>query len=211
MLRHSRSARRNTRKPGTTTVITDSGSLLTTYPLNMLVPNNAVPDRVGKTRVPVLVTRFGKPGAQIVPPPPIARDDGWLGCTRGRRRSAGGGRCGPPAKTYGQPVLVYSGPSYRSMAKRDGAVVLRFDHADGLMTRAGEPPDWFEIAGDDRQYVEASAVIDGETVVVSGEAVPDPVAVRFAWHTVAEPNLVNGAGLPAGAFRTHRQDMDGGW
>ena len=40
------------------------------------------------------------------------------------------------AKTYGQPDLVYCGPSYRSMAKRDGAVVLRFDHADGLMTRA---------------------------------------------------------------------------
>ncbi len=58
------------------------------------------------------------------------------------------------------------------MAKRDAAVVLRFDHADGLMTRDGEPPDWFEVAGDDRQYVEASAVIDGETVVVSSEAVP---------------------------------------
>ena len=40
------------------------------------------------------------------------------------------------AKTYGQPDLVYCGPSYRSMAKRDAAVVLRFDHADGLMTRA---------------------------------------------------------------------------
>ena len=55
----------------------------------------------------------------------------------------------------------------------------------------GEPPDWFEIAGDDRQFVEASAVIDGETVVVSSETVPAPVAVRFAWHTAAEPNLVN--------------------
>ena len=41
------------------------------------------------------------------------------------------------AKTYGhQPGLVYCGPSYRSMAKRDAAVVLRFDHADGSMTRA---------------------------------------------------------------------------
>ena len=107
------------------------------------------------------------------------------------------------AHTYGQPDLVYSGPSYRSMAKQDGAIVLTFDHADGLTTRDGEPPTWFEIAGDDQQFVEASAVIDGETVVVSSDAVSDPVAVRFAWHTTAEPNLVNGAGLPAGAFRTH--------
>ena len=109
------------------------------------------------------------------------------------------------ANTYGQTDLVYSGPSYRSMAKQDGAIVLSFDHAAGLMTHDGEPPTWFEIAGDDQQFVEATAVIDGETVVVSSDAVSDPVAVRFAWHTAAEPNLVNGAGLPAGAFRTHSE------
>ena len=28
-----------------------------------------------------------------------------------------------------------------------------------------------------------------------------PVAVRFAWHKLAEPNLVNAAGLPAAPFR----------
>ena len=107
------------------------------------------------------------------------------------------------AKTYGRSDLVYSGPTYRSMAKRDGAIVLTFDHANGLMTRDGEPPDWFELAGNDQRFVEASAVIDGDTVVVSSEAVTNPMAVRFAWHTAAEPNLANGAGLPAGAFRTH--------
>ena len=46
----------------------------------------AVLDRVGKTRVPVLVTRFGKPVAQIVPPPPAPSAEVWLGslqdCTR---------------------------------------------------------------------------------------------------------------------------------
>ena len=46
------------------------------------------------------------------------------------------------AKTYGQPDLVYSGPLYRSMEPRDGAIVLSFEHADGLMTGDGEPPDW---------------------------------------------------------------------
>ena len=42
----------------------------------------AVLERVGKTQVPVLVTRFGKPVAQIVPPPPAAPEEGWLGCMR---------------------------------------------------------------------------------------------------------------------------------
>ena len=110
------------------------------------------------------------------------------------------------ANTYGRTGLAYSGPSYRSMELRAGAVVLRFDAADGLRTSDGAPPAWFEIAGADGQYVEASAVIESDTVVVSSEAVNEPVSVRFAWHTRAEPNLVNGAGLPAGAFRTHRPE-----
>ena len=29
-----------------------------------------------------------------------------------------------------------------------------------------------------------------------------PVAVRFGWHQLAEPNLANKAGLPASPFRT---------
>ena len=106
------------------------------------------------------------------------------------------------ARTYGQSELTHAGPSYRSMELRDGAIVLHFDDAEGLRTRDGEPPTWFEIAASDRHYVEASAVIEGETVVVSSAAVSAPVSVRFAWHTGAEPNLENGAGLPAGAFRT---------
>lgn len=49
----------------------------------------AVLDRVGKTRNPVLVTRFGKPVAQIVPPPPPHRREDWLDCMKGRGRIVG--------------------------------------------------------------------------------------------------------------------------
>ncbi len=38
----------------------------------------AVLDRVGRLRKPVLVTRFGKPVAQILPPPPSPAGE-WLG------------------------------------------------------------------------------------------------------------------------------------
>ena len=49
----------------------------------------AVLERVGKTRAPVLVTRFGKPVAQIVPPPPAAGEQGWLGGMRERTKIVG--------------------------------------------------------------------------------------------------------------------------
>ena len=39
----------------------------------------AVLDRVGRMRKPVLVTRFGKPVAQILPPPPPSPAGEWLG------------------------------------------------------------------------------------------------------------------------------------
>ncbi len=45
-----------------------------------------MPTRKGRK---VLVTPFGKPAAQMVPPPPATRDDGWSGCIRGRTTIVG--------------------------------------------------------------------------------------------------------------------------
>ena len=111
------------------------------------------------------------------------------------------------AGTYGRKELVFSGPLYKSMSVEDGKIRIRFDHiGGGLETRDGQPPNWFEIAGEDRQFVKAEAEIDGDSVVVWSEQVPAPVAVRFSWHMLPEPipNLVNKEGLPASPFRTHR-------
>lgn len=49
----------------------------------------AVLERVRRTRKPVLVTRFGKPVAQVVPPPPPAQPARWLGAMQGTCRIAG--------------------------------------------------------------------------------------------------------------------------
>jgi len=42
----------------------------------------AVLEQVRRTGRPVLVTRRGKPAAQILPPPPPERPDSWLGSFR---------------------------------------------------------------------------------------------------------------------------------
>src|SRR5437879_10153661 len=39
----------------------------------------SVLEKVRRTRKPVLVTRFGKPVAQIIPPPPGERKRDWIG------------------------------------------------------------------------------------------------------------------------------------
>lgn len=107
------------------------------------------------------------------------------------------------AKTYGKPIAVYSGPLYRGMKVEGNAIRISFDHTgSGLVSRDGKPLSWFTIAGDDKRFVEAKAIIDGDTVVVSSPEVSKPVAVRFGWHDTAEPNLSNKEGLPASPFRT---------
>jgi sialate O-acetylesterase len=50
----------------------------------------------------------------------------------------------------------------------------------------------------------ATAVIEGEELVVSAQQVADPRAVRYAFTSAAEPNLINKEGLPASSFRTDR-------
>jgi len=106
------------------------------------------------------------------------------------------------AKTYGYKDLVYSGPLYSSMKVEGDKIRLFFDHVgSGLLAKGGDLTH-FTIAGNDREFVEAKARIDNNTVVVHSEQVAEPVAVRFAWSNTAVPNLFNMEGLPASSFRT---------
>ena len=49
----------------------------------------AVLQRVKRTGRPVLVTRFGEPVAEIVPPTRPAPAEEWLGCMKGRAEILG--------------------------------------------------------------------------------------------------------------------------
>lgn len=49
----------------------------------------AVLDRVNRTGQPVLITRFGKPVAEVAPPSPPERPERWLGCMRSTLRITG--------------------------------------------------------------------------------------------------------------------------
>ncbi len=103
---------------------------------------------------------------------------------------------------YGKDI-VYSGPIYKSMKIAGNTVRLSFKHVGGgLMAKDGDLMQ-FQIAGDDKKFVPAKAVIDVDTVLVSNESVKSPMAVRYAWaNNPAGCNLYNKDGLPASPFRT---------
>lgn len=104
------------------------------------------------------------------------------------------------AKDYGKDV-VFSGPLFREIAIEGNTARVTFAHAGGLKSRDGKPLNEFELADVDGKFVPATAEVDGDTVVVRAEGVK-PVTVRFGWHKLANPNLVNGAGLPAAPFQS---------
>ena len=103
---------------------------------------------------------------------------------------------------YGQD-LVFSGPTYDAMEIQGDKIVLRFRNVGGGLVAKGGALKHFAIAGENREFVWADAVIDGDTITVSSGKAPKPVAVRYAWASNPEGcNLYNREGLPAAPFRT---------
>jgi len=118
-------------------------------------------------------------------------------------------------RDYGQKDVVASGPIYKAMKVEREKVRLSFDYVgSGLMAgmKSGRAPvlenkdgnlKRFAIAGADKKWFWADAVIDGQTVVVSSPEVKEPVAVRYAFSMNPDgANLYNREGLPASPFRT---------
>jgi sialate O-acetylesterase len=106
------------------------------------------------------------------------------------------------AIAYGRNV-VYSGPMYQSMQVSGAAIRLKFDHlGGGLVAKGSAELKGFEIAGDDRKFVPATAAVEGNEIVVRSAKVAHPAAVRYGWADYTDCNLFSKAGLPASPFRT---------
>ena len=107
------------------------------------------------------------------------------------------------ANVYGQKDLAWSGPMLKSMSLYDTKIILSFDHfGGGLTVKGGGKLEGFAVAGKDRKWFWADAVIEGDRVVVSSKEVARPLAVRYGWATNPKANLYNKAGLPTIPFRT---------
>jgi len=98
--------------------------------------------------------------------------------------------------------IVAAGPTFHSATVADGKVVVSFDNVGKGLEVRGEKLTGFAIAGTDKKFVNADALIDGNRVVVSSPKVASPAYVRFGWANYPVVNLWNKDGLPARPFRT---------
>jgi sialate O-acetylesterase len=98
---------------------------------------------------------------------------------------------------------IAAGPSYKGYRKDGNRIRISFTNiGSGLSTKDGKELKGFAIAGKDKKFHWAKAIVEGNEIIVSCDEVAEPVAVRYAWADNPECNLVNSEGLPAVPFRT---------
>ena len=99
---------------------------------------------------------------------------------------------------------VPGGPIYQQMKVENGQAILTFSEiGSGLVSMDSKPLNWFAVAGEDRVFKRATAMIIDNKVVVQNVDVKEPKAVRYAWANNPDGcNLFNKEGFPASPFRT---------
>lgn len=105
---------------------------------------------------------------------------------------------------YGKK-MVYSGPIYKSQEIKGNQIILTFGNVGSGLSTSDKNGilKGFEIAGTDKVFHSAKAVIKNDKVILSSDNVPNPVAVRYGWaDDDTEINLFNKEKFPASPFRT---------
>lgn len=103
---------------------------------------------------------------------------------------------------YGENI-EHSGPLFQSASREGNRIILRFTHTGkGLVTKDGNAPAEFAMAGADKKFVWVPAKIEGELILLSADNIPEPKYIRYAWaDNPVNPNLYNKEGLPASPFQ----------
>lgn len=119
-------------------------------------------------------------------------------------KKAGGERLALLAlsKTYGLKGFGAESPTYDSLFVKDTIATVRFKNATNWLSSFGKELTQFEIAGKDKIFYPAKAVIFRTTVMVSSPNVKEPVAVRYAFKNFVTGELFGTDGLPVSSFRT---------
>ncbi len=107
------------------------------------------------------------------------------------------------ARDYGMK-LPWRSPEFKEASFKDGKAIVTIDpFGSSLRTVDSRTVKGFAICGEDRKWVWADARIIGrDKVEVSSAAVPQPVAVRYAWADNPVCNLYSTDGLPVTPFRS---------
>ena len=104
---------------------------------------------------------------------------------------------------YGVKGIEADAPTYKSFTVQDGKAVVSFNVGPRGLNPMGQDLDGFEVAGADKVFHPAKArQKDGHSFILTCEAVPEPVAVRYCFRNWGVGTVFNKSGIPLVPFRT---------
>ncbi|MFD1629872.1 sialate O-acetylesterase [Pseudopedobacter beijingensis] len=107
------------------------------------------------------------------------------------------------ANDYGKKEITFMSPLYVSKQIAGNKVKIQFKYTGKGLVSSRKALTDFEIAGEDRKFYPANAVIiDKNIIEVNSEKVIKPVAVRYAFTRWAQGKLYSSEELPVAPFRT---------
>lgn len=109
------------------------------------------------------------------------------------------------------------GPVYKSHYTEGNKMYIKFQYADPQVLCQKEDKSQgiicseenetnFEIAGADKKYFPAEAVIKGDSVILWSASVKKPVYARYFWTNYNKVTLFGANGIPVAPFRTSYED-----
>ena len=114
-------------------------------------------------------------------------------------------------RVYGDQTLTESGPVFAGVKAlaaapaaqppRPAALSITFARVKGKLRQPLPEITGLEIAGEDGVFHPATALLDGDALIVHAETVPAPVAVRYAWKNYSINWLQDDLGLPVAPFQ----------
>ncbi len=110
------------------------------------------------------------------------------------------------AKDYNIDGIAFCGPIYDKIEQnKNDTISISFKYAEMGLNTFGKPLTDFEIAGDDKIFYNANAIIikgKPNWISVWSDSVKKPISVRYGFKNWVQGCLFNTQGLPASSFRT---------
>lgn len=104
------------------------------------------------------------------------------------------------AKNYNVSGVGYEAPRYKKHIIQGNKIIVEFDFAEGL--KVDGQIEALEVAGEDKVFYPANAIIEDDKLIVSCDKVLSPKSVRYCFHSWCLGHIYNKDGLPLMPFRT---------
>ncbi len=104
---------------------------------------------------------------------------------------------------YGFKNEIATGPLFKNQSVVGNSISISFTNIGKGLYKKGDHLLGFSIAGSNKKFMPATAMINGNKILVSAASISEPKYVRYAWaNSPLEANLYNVEGFPAVPFRT---------